>query len=189
MTGVYNAVTLVLGLSDADLAFLDALRAGETANGYARRNHYSESWAKKKSRRIKDLLGATTIGEALAMSDLAGIERGLADLGRKFDDALKALQAAATPAATSAATDTIRDLREELRLRGLTEKDLDEAAARKRDEAIDARVQAALDARDAAAAAAAGSEEDDDDEDVSDARSLGDRVLDGLGGIRNVKPS
>ncbi len=101
-------------LSESDLAVLDALRHGETANGYARRISYSVWWAKKKSRQVRAKLGVASIEEALAVSEGLGegITRaefdGLQRTMGQLADALEQLQRA-KPADQPAAQAQVRE--------------------------------------------------------------------------------
>lgn len=172
-------------LSESDLLLLEAVRSGQTLKEFASSRAYSERWAKWKSKAIRDKLGVASIREAVEMSEYAGLEGRIGGLERKLDDAISALTAAVTPKEQDAAKATIRDLKDELRLRGLTEKDLDEAAERKQAAKIDERVAAALKLRDEEAAAAAAANGDGEELEPT----FGEKIRDGLGGIRNVKPS
>lgn len=157
---------------------------------YARRSNYSFPWAEKKSKQIRRKLGVTTIGEAVEMSDLAGFETRLSGLEQQLKEGLAAITAAVTPAEVKGAESSVRSIQDELRARGLTLGDLDEAAARKQDAKIDERVADALKRRDEQAAEearlAAEAEGDGDDDDSNG--GIVSRVRDGLGGVRNVQP-
>lgn len=116
--------------SPRDLDFIEALRAGETARGYAIRNHYHPQWAKWEAKKIKQKLGASTLEEAIRLSeitaeDVAAIRREQ----RELKEALARLEAASTPKQKADAREDVRDARAdldaELKSRGLTREDLD----------------------------------------------------------------
>lgn len=115
-----SGTVLLATLSESDLAFLDALRAGESAPHYAERIHYSKRWAKWKSRRIRDRLGVATIKEAVRLSEEAGVTRsefeGLQALIKQTNEAIENL-AKASPQDKQAAETQVRE-------RELSEKDL-----------------------------------------------------------------
>ncbi len=158
---------------------------------YARRSNYSFPWAEKKSKQIRRKLGVQTIEEAVEMSELAGLEGRIGGLEKKLDDAISKLAAAATPQQVNNATDSVRSIQDELRARGLTLGDLDEAAARKQDAKIDERVAAALKLRDeqtaeeARLAAEGGGDGGGDGDGDGDGDGAGSK-RDGLGGVRNL---
>jgi len=181
----------VLPLTKAEADFLDALRGGETAKAYAARLNYSPAWAEWMSRKVRQKLDVGTIGEAVEMSEFAGLEGRLNDLSRKLDSALEAFSKATTPAEKEAATAKAEgaqaDLSAELRLRGLTLKDLDALQEQKFQAKVDERISAQLAERDKVAAEEAAAAAELDNGDVKE-KNLGEKILDGLGGVRNVKP-
>lgn len=131
-------------LTHRDFDFLEALRRGERPRAYARRVGYSDAWAKFESRKVRRLLGAQTLEEAVSMSevtaeDLSAIRRELRDLR----EAQEKLAAAKTPAAKEEAREDVReakdDLDAELRRRGLSRADLDELQESKEYERFKAR--------------------------------------------------
>jgi len=178
------------GLTASDRAFLDAIRSGESARSYARRNNYSTKWAEWKSRAIRRRLGVATLREAVEVSEVAGLETKVADLSRKLDAALDAFAKATTPAEKESTGDRVESsasaLQAELRARGLTMKDLDEKAEEKFQSRVDARVRAALEERDRVAAEEA--EARAAEEASGKGKGTLDKIVDGLGGVRNVKP-
>jgi hypothetical protein len=156
--GIARGIESFAVLDDSDVAFLDAIRAGETANGYARRLNYSVPWAKWKSKQVRAKLGAATIGEAVAMTEVTRSD--LSDLERRITESVSATiskltEGLARPSADDAPTkqSAASDLASELRLRGLTLKDLDAAAEAKFNERVAATVDAKLAEREAAAEA------------------------------------
>lgn len=166
---------------------LSALRGGETAKKFAERHSYSPSWAKWKLRKIRDKLGVTTTAEALAMSEITRAD--LDALQRNFNDALDKLAKALTPAQEESARRDVKDagtdLNTELRLRGLTLKDLDAASERKQQEKIDAAIEARLKQRDDEAEAKRKADEEAAKLALENGEGGGgmlDKIRDGLGG-------
>lgn len=176
------------GLTDAENAYLDGLRSGETSNGYARRLGYSESWGKQKSRRIKRKLGVETIGEAVAMSEAAS-EVTKADFDKltglvsRLGEAVEEL---AKRPSDQAQQQVVRerelDVKDHAKALGIS---LDDVQRLKEEKDYDRfkAMQARLDKEREEEAAAAGEGDDN-----GDTRGLGERILDGLGGVTNVKP-
>lgn len=177
-------------LTVSERAFLEAMRDGESGDGYARRINYSRPWAEWMRGKIRYKLGVERIGEAVKLSEYAGLESRFNALESKLDSALEKLTQATTPKQERDARADINDL---LASRGLTTKDLDALADAKFSDKIDARVAAVLAAREEEAARLAAEADDGTDDDADDddgaGRSGVQKVLDGLGGIKNVKPS
>ncbi len=111
-------------------------------------------------------------------------------LQRNFTDALEKLAQSVTPrereAASKDARDSGKDLDFELRLRGLSLRDLDAASERKQQEKIDAAVEAKLAAREAEAAAKQAAADDAAKNGAGDeggeGGGIGQKIRDGLGG-------
>jgi len=140
---------------------------------------------------VRRKLGVATLREVREVSEVAGLETKVADLARKLDTALEAFAKATTPAEKETTGARVeersQDLAAELRLRGLTLKDLDQLAAAKFDEKVDARVRAALEERDKLAAEEAEAKAAEEAAGDGKAKSLGEKIVDGLGGVRNVQ--
>ena len=169
-------------LTPSESAFLLGLWAGERLRECARRLGYSDHWAKWISRRVRKRLGVNTLEEALAVSDLAGFERRLSDLDSKLSQLADAVLSAVTPQAKESARD---DLASELKLRGLTLKDLDALREQRESERVNAAVEAALKRREEEAAAKAAVEEPVEEE-PENGKTVVEKVRDGLGGSRKL---
>ncbi len=172
------------GLTDAEVAFLDALRTGESANGYARRLDYSESWAKQKSRRIKLKLGVPTIREALQMTD-DQVSRGEFDtlvslinkLGKSLEDLADRPQ---DKGQQQVVAQRELDVKDHAKALGLTVEEIEKMKGEKQYAQFKS-MQERLDAERAAL------EDEDDDEGEGDQRGVGEKILDGLGGVKNLR--
>lgn len=145
-------------LTEAEWRFLDALRAGESANAYARRSHYSHDWAKWVSRRIREKLSVPTIREAITLTDISredfdALKTELREL-KEAQAELVAAQKSGSKRRIADARDDVAEAREdldgELKSRGLTRRDLDQLAEEKEFERFRAR-QERLEAERAAA--------------------------------------
>jgi len=182
----------VLPLTKAEADFLDALRGGETAKAYAARLNYSPAWAEWMSRKVRQKLAVGTIGEAVEMSEFAGLEAKLDGLAAELRAATEAMKAAVTPAEKEEAAASARgvqaDLDAELRTMGLSRKDLEALRQQKFEASVDARVKAALEERDKLAAEEAEAKAAELENGEPKEKNLGEKILDGLGGVRNVKP-
>jgi hypothetical protein len=174
------------GLTTAETDFLDALRRGETGNGYARRLSYSESWAKQKSRRIKQKLGVSTIGEAIAMSSTesenGGVSRSdfekLTGLIGKLASSIEDL--VERPDSNAAQQNVVQrelDVKDHAKALGLSVDDVSKLLEEKDYERF-RKMQDRLDAERAATDESGGDDDDDDEQSGG--------VLDGLGGIGNL---
>jgi len=179
-------------LSESDLAFLDALRGGESAPAYAARIHYSKDWAKWKSRQIRDKLGVATIKEAIRLADEAGVTRaefdGLMKAVAQTNEAIAKLAEAASPSEKEHAQAQVQarelDEKEMAKRLGISLDDVKKI----RDENDFAKFKAHQErlekerAEADAAAAAAGNGDGGEEGDGED----GGSVLDGLGGVFNL---
>lgn len=169
------------GLTDAETSFLDALRRGESGNGYARRLDYSESWAKQKSRRIKSKLGVQTIREALEMTDDV-VKRGEFDTLVSLINRLgKSLEDLAERPNDNGQREVVAqrelDVKDHAKALGLSLEDVEKIKGEKAYSSFKA-MQERLDAERAA-------ELEDGEEDGEEETSAGRKILDGLGGITN----
>lgn len=174
-------------LDDSDRAFLAALAAGETARDYAARQHYGPDWAKWKSRRIRRILGVDTIREAIRMSESEAVSRGefdtLVSLINRLGESMEKL--AERPNDTGQQQVVARrelDVKDHAKALGLTVEDVEKLKGEKEYARFRA-MQERLDAERAAAEEEEGGEEEDGEGEQS---GLG-KVLDGLGGITNVR--
>lgn len=168
-------------LTQPERDFLDAICAGERANDYAKRINYSIPWAKWMSGKVRKKLGVPTLKEAVKVSEFADLERKLTG---QIEALANAVREAVTPKEKA---DAGANLDHELKLLGLTRKDLEAAATAKQEALIDSRVDAALTAREEAAKAKAEEEAAAAEVDSVDGEStVMDKVRDGLGGVRNI---
>ncbi len=120
-------------LNASEMEFLQAVGNGEGQAAYARRNNYSRAWAKWMSRKIRAKLGATTLGEALAMSETAseGVSKSdfdkLVGLVTSLGDAVEGL-ARAKPADQPAAQQQVQqrelDVKDHAKALGLSMDDV-----------------------------------------------------------------
>ena len=170
-------------LTGSDREFLAALAAGESAAGYARSHSYSLPWAKWKSREVRRKLGVSTIGEAVAaMAEInEGVSRADFDkltklvngLGEAVEDLARA-RPSEQPAAQQQVQERQLDLKDHAKARGLSLADVE----RLKEEKDYERFKTFLDRYE---------HEEPEEEPENGATSLGDKIRDGLGGIRNVK--
>lgn len=176
-------------LSDVDRDFLAALRDGETIAGYARSHSYSKHWAKWQSRKLRRRFGVQTIGEAVLMgSDENGVSR--ADFDKlfgaftKLSDAVEDLaKRPDEPAAKEQVRErelSVKELAEKL---GLSLEDVERVKGEKEYErwkTFEERRTKELE------------DEEGSGEEVEEngaGKGIGEVIRDGLGGIRNVKPT
>lgn len=174
-------------LDESDRAFLHAIAEGETAVAYARRHNYSDDWAKFKSRRVRGKLGAATLREAVAMADDdTGVSRAdfekLTGLVTRLGDSLEEL---ARRPNDQGQQQQVRerelDLKDHAKALGLTVEDVERLKGEKEYRRFK-EMQERLDQERAEA------DDNDDDGDGGGngaGRGIGDRILDGLGGITN----
>ena len=170
-------------LSEKDLAFLAALRNGESANGYARRSHYSIRWAKWKSAEVRRKLGVKTIGEAIAMSETApeGVSKADFEALRQMIDATNKAVMDLSEASTAREKE---EGKEEVRVREMDEREMAKKlgislddVSKIREEREYERYKKFEERRAAELAEEEGSEEE--------RRSTFDQMRDGLGGIKH----
>lgn len=195
---VPSAVDVSVLLSERDLEYLDWIRRGGTQQEYAHRHGYGPDWAKWKSRQIRDRLGVSTIREAIQMTDTNGSPDGVSrqeyeSLLEKFDslqDALHELTQLGSRASNEerrGAAETVGErtlsLQDHAAALGLSMKEVKQLQE-EREYGRFKQMQQRL--RDEEAAAAADSDEDDDEE-GDDERSVTERLVDGLGGVRNLR--
>lgn len=169
-------------LTERERQFLAALRTGISGNQYARDSHYSESWAKQMSKRIKAKLGVETIMEAILMSETAPEGVSKAD----FEALRKAIDATNKAVAELAEASTAREKeegKEEVRVREMDEKEMAKKlgislddVAHIREEREYERYKKFEERRQAELA---------EEEDEEERRSGFDRMVDGLGGIKH----
>lgn len=174
-------------LSESDRSFLSALAGGETIAGYCRSHGYSRHWGKWKSRDLRRRLGVETIGEAVLMADEDGISRkdfeqltGLVgSLATAVEDLAKRPQAPEAKETVRERELSVKELAEKL---GLTPEDVERVKGEKEYERWkkfeERRLQELADEEG----------EGEGDGNGAPAGGLGEKIRDGLGGIRNVKP-
>lgn len=179
-------------LSDQEKDLLASVAAGGTLAGYSRDHDYSVAWGKWKGREIRRKLGVATLEEAIRVSQgepEPGVSRAdfdrLSGLVEKLGDSLEEL-AQARPAEQPAARAEVRErelsLKDHAKALGLSLADVEllkEERDYERFRAMQERLEAER-AEEAAEAAASGGNDE--------GKGAGQRILDGLGGIRNVKP-
>jgi hypothetical protein len=177
-------------LSEADHEFLAALRGGLTANAYARRVGYSTAWAKKKSRKVRDHYQVATIEEALEMSEReqetvnrADFDRLMGAVGKLGDavDELKNSRGTERPAAEERVRERELDVKDHAKALGLS---LDEVEKLKEEKDYQRfkKMQDRLELERADELEAVEGEQDE-----NGGGGLGEKIRDGLGGIRNLE--
>lgn len=179
-------------LRNRDRDYLAYLRDGGTGADYARQHGFSRHWAKWKSRSLRERLGVATLEEAIQLmdDDEAGVSRAdfdrLTQLVDGLGDAVEALTRAA-PEDRNGARHEVQQrqlsLKDHAKALGLSLADV-EKLQEERDYGRFKKWTDRLAAEKAAALEAEGDDDDEDDDDGDD--GVGRRILDGLGGIRNV---
>ncbi len=170
--------------SDGDREFLAALAGGATVAGASHQLGYSSHWGKWKSRSLRRRLGVETIWEAVAMAeDDTGVSRAdfdkLTGLVSKLGESIDDLARRPTDQGRQEVKErelSVKELAEKL---GLTPDDVERVKGEKEYERFKAMQQRLADE----------SAEEVDPEEEPENGGVGQRILDGLGGIRNVKPS
>jgi hypothetical protein len=179
-----------VALLPSDRKFLAALRDGDSMAAYAREHGYTLHWAKWKSRSVRRRLGVDTIGEAIAaMADEDGVSRGefekLMGLVGKLGDSVDELaRRPDSQAARQQVAERQVSLKDHAAALGLTLEDVEKLKGEQEYERFKA-MQQRLSEETAL-------EDDADDEgegeDEGDGKGSVRTFVDGLGGIRNVKP-
>ena len=178
-------------LSDQEKDLLAAVAAGGTLAGYAREHDYSVAWGKWKGREIRRKLGVSTLEEAIRVSqgEPESVSRAdfdkLSGLVERLSDSLEEL-ASARPAEKAEARAEVREreltLKDHAKALGLSLADV-ELLKEERDYEKFRAMQERLERERA--------EEEQEEEEPptnGEPKGAGQRILDGLGGIRNVKP-
>lgn len=175
-------------LNDSERSFLGAVREGESAAAYARRNNYSPDWAKWMSKQIREKLDVHTLREAVTMAEEnEGVSRGdfdkLFGAFTKLSDTVEELAKRPNdPAAQQQVRDHELDVKDHAKALGLSLDDVEKL----KDEKEFGKFKAMQDRLDKERLEAE-AEEDEDDSANGGGKTLGEKVRDGLGGISGVK--
>lgn len=173
-------------LNDTDRDFLAWLRQGKTIASYCSSHGYSREWGKWKSRQIRHLLGVETIGEAVVMADDdAGVSKldfdKLFGAVGKLSDAVDELAKRPTTEKQETVRERELDVKDHAKALGLSLEDVERLKGEKEYTKwleFETRRQKELDDEEA--------EEGGGDNGVKPKGTV-EKVLDGLGGIKNVK--
>ncbi len=178
------------GLSERDQDLLTALAGGETLNDYARRHNYSLAWGQWRSRELRRLLGVATLREAVLMSqgEGEGVSRG--DFEKLFSavsgltDAVEEMRKRPSEPQQQQVRERELDVKDHAKALGLSLEDVERLKGEKEYEkwlAFETRRQKELDEEEGV--------EGEGEGENGKGKGIGEQIRDGLGGIRNVKPS